>query len=147
MVGWNVDPREFAELRGFLAADGIADPRPYLSTQASPSHVVAVFRLLVPEFVEYRDGVFLGMAFSEPVIDEWFDRLHQVGDVERVVNHVHLWDVIAPGENYELGVARLASLIRASWERALYEAFPHRSFRVCTTEEGGYGPEVYFVSA
>ncbi|WP_460707509.1 hypothetical protein, partial [Myceligenerans halotolerans] len=98
---FELDLREFVELREFLPEDSESDPRAFLAAMVNPAEFASVLTLLFPDFIEYRGSVFLRFAFDRVVIDEWFDRLGDASSVEHVVNHVHLWDVVASGVGYE----------------------------------------------
>ncbi|GAA3841232.1 hypothetical protein GCM10022226_74580 [Sphaerisporangium flaviroseum] len=93
--------------------------------------------------------MFLKFLFEEQAVDNWFGELK--GDphaVESVVNHVHLWDVIAPRSRAEYQVlSELAIRIGEMWSAALERAFPARRFLVTVTDEAtDYGPTVSFRS-
>ena len=107
-----------------------------------------VARMFVPEFVEYRGGVFRADAFDAHVVDDWFERLAgDVRAVEDVVNHVHLFDVVT--DDYDGDEApdlwAVALLLAEAWRALLPARFPHRQFRISC--EIGYGPEVSFAQA
>jgi hypothetical protein len=142
---FELDLRCFGDVNGFVPESEKVNPRPYLGAMIGPTGFAAVLDLAIPKFVEHRDGVFLAMAFDEAVVDDWFERLPHAADVERVVNHVHLWDVTASGgRNYEDDVARLLDPIAWCWEVALAIAFPARRFEILTDRDGSYGPEITF---
>lgn len=115
-----------------------------MSAAIGTGALAAVLKFAFPGFTQYRGGVFLEFAFEPTTIDRWLDHLGDVAAVERVVNHVHLWDVLAPTESLEVESPLLAAPLAAAWEAALCRAFPSRAFKVVATEEGDYGPEIFF---
>jgi hypothetical protein len=136
-----MDLSKLPQLDGWIGDE--FDPRTFLLSSVSVAEVAAVSLLFWPEFVEYRDCVFLKFAYNRTAIDTWFDELKEDGHaVESVVNHLHLWDVFAadtPAENAVL--AELASRIGKMWSSALAESFPDREFIVTATDDpNDYGP-------
>ncbi|WP_309133349.1 hypothetical protein [Cellulomonas sp.] len=142
----DLDLRAFADVAEVLRDAHPQDPRPFLGTAGSPSVVAAVMALLAPPFVEHRGAVLRGFGFDARVVDDWFDRLGEVTAVEKVVNHLHLWDVLPsvadPGET-----ERLVEPMAWFWHAALERAYPGRRFVVDAVRDGDYGPEVTFWSA
>ncbi|KQR10454.1 hypothetical protein [Cellulomonas sp. Leaf334] len=142
-----VDLHAFSDLGVFLRPDGPPDPRPYLGATVTASMFASVMAFVAPPFVEYRGGVFLGFACNRPVVDDWFDRLGVVADVERIVNHVHVWDLL-PSRGFTEAEARgLVEPIASFWRIALRDAYPDRELVVQTDVDGSYGPELTFFQA
>ncbi len=120
------------------------DARWYLSVAGSTALLAATMQLLAPPVVEYRGAVLLGFALDEPTVDQWFERLGDPTAVERVVNHVHLWDVL-PARTSDHGEAeRLVEPLAWFWRVALRERYPDREFVVDAVRSGDYGPELTF---
>jgi hypothetical protein len=90
--------------------------------------------------------VLLEFAFDRESVDAWFEKLRDPIAVERVVNHVHLWDVLAPSPYSEAEARLLLGPLARSWSAALRESFPARTFNVLVVPEGDYGPELSFCS-
>ncbi|MEN3538233.1 hypothetical protein AAH991_24195 [Microbispora sp. ZYX-F-249] len=145
-----VDLSKLPQADGWMTtADGF-DVRAFLLANVTVGEAAALSLLFWPEFVEYRDCVFLGALFDKRSVDTWFEELK--GDrsaVENVVNHLHLWDVFAPRSESEYAILpEVASRVAAMWRAALRDAFPAREFVVAVLgEEGDYGPTVSFRSA
>ena len=143
----DIDLAAFNDVRPFLSAGRELDPRPYLGVAVSPSMFASLMAFLSPPFVEYRGGVFLGFAFNQVVIDDWFARLDDVGDVERIVNHVHVWDLLPSNGFVETEALALAEPLASFWRSALECEFPDRAFVVQVDADGSYGPELTFSQA
>jgi len=143
----DIDLAAFSDVRPFLSAGRELDPRPYLGVAVSPSIFASLMAFLSPRFVEYRGGVFLGFAFNQVVIDDWFARLDDVGDVERIVNHVHVWDLLPSNGFVEAEAQLLVEPMAWFWRMALRGEFPDRTFVVAATADGSYGPELTFSQA
>ncbi len=139
-----MDLRAFADERLFLGDSAHPDPRPFLGIAASGAMFASIMAFLSPPFVEHRGGVFLGFAFDLAVVDDWFGRLAAVADVERVVNHVHVWDLLPSGAFTEEEARGLVEPIASFWQIALRDAYPDREFVVRTDVDGSYGPELTF---
>ncbi|MFI8102199.1 hypothetical protein [Streptomyces sp. NPDC086023] len=140
-----MDPRGLPQLSEWVMGEeaGGYHLQGFMSANVAVAEAVALADLYWPEFVEYRDCVFLGFRFDQRGVDEWHDRLP--GDpraVEAVVNHVHLWDyfVLASDPEYA-ALPGLAERIAAMWRAAARAAFPDRRFDVVVSDgSGDYGP-------
>lgn len=129
-------------------------PRPDESaflSEVSLAKAVAAGRLIWPEFVEYRGGVFLISRFAEANVDQWWLSLDgELSGIEMMVNHTHLWEIFAvPTEGFseeeERALLELASVMQQSWAAALSLAFPNREFEVFMDDgPDEYGPTVTF---
>ncbi|XBB66144.1 hypothetical protein ABFU82_18775 [Nocardioides sp. WV_118_6] len=142
-----IDLSRFSEVTGLFGARENYDPRTYMAIMVSPSKMALALKFAFPEFVEYRGAVFLAIAFDEKAVDVWFEHLD--GDpvaVERVMNHVHLWDILASSTDFDAETELLLAPLATSWNVALCAAFPDREFSVLAAPDGGYGPELTFHS-
>lgn len=142
--GPDLELRAFAGLRPFLSDGRTDDPRPYIAALVKPAAFASIMSFLAPALVEYRGAVLLGFAFERSVVDEWFARLGEVMEVERMVNHVHMWDLMLGDDVDETETERLLEPIAAFWRVALEREFPERRFVVDTVADGSYGPELTF---
>lgn len=122
----------------------------YVAEGGTFGHAVAVLALCSPELVEERGCVLLAEHLDQENFDTWWSSLRgRVADVERIVNHVHLWDVFSdlddvPDQAVELFAARLATV----WRAVLAHRFPDRAFVVeVDTAPDEYGPTVTFFRA
>lgn len=143
-----MDLRKLPQLEGWMADEDF-DPRTFILSTTTVAEAAVASLLFWPEFIEYRDCVFLKFAFDERVIENWFGELKgDGGAVESVASHLHLWDVFAANTDVENRVlAELASRLGEMWKAALGCAFPDRQF-VVTVSDGSddYGPTVSFRS-
>ncbi|MBO3095876.1 hypothetical protein [Cellulomonas dongxiuzhuiae] len=139
---------DFKELDEFLDDREHDDPRTFVSYKGSPGLLAAVMKLLDPPLVEHRGAVFLGFAFDAAVVDEWFLRLAgDVAGVERIVNHLHVWEILPTNAFDEDEAKRLVGPIAQFWRSALQARFPDRRFVVETECDADYGPEVTFYTS
>jgi hypothetical protein len=121
----------------------------YLSNFADIGVGAVASTLFWPDLVVVRGCVILAEHYEPANFDQWWQQLS--GDcaaVERVLNHVHLYDVFRPvqpaGRDLTL-YERVGQVVRACWRCRLREAFPARSFVVdYATEPEEYGPTVTF---
>ncbi|MGW4215346.1 hypothetical protein ACWEIJ_45750 [Lentzea sp. NPDC004789] len=144
-----VDLGGLPQLEGWVNDGESFDPRTFLLSSVTVGEAAALSLLLWPEFTEYRGGVFLGFLFDRKAIDDWFGQLDgDVSRVEAIVNHIHLWDILAPKSDAEYRVlSSLSARVAAMWKAALATAFPGREFVVSLAdEENDYGPTVSFCS-
>lgn len=144
--GLDIDLKDFGEVTDLLGSQTPLDPRVFMAAMVAPGAAASVLKFAFPGFVEHRHAVFLDFAFDQEVVDSWFDRLDDPVAVERVVNHVHLWDVLAPSANLEAEARSLLGPLARLWSVALRESFPARVFSVLPIPEGDYGPELSFHS-
>ncbi|MGH7511174.1 MAG: hypothetical protein ACREMZ_17175 [Gemmatimonadales bacterium] len=145
-----MDLSKLPQLEGWIKAGEEFDPRTFLLATVTVGEAAAMSTLFWPEFVEYRDGVFLKFLFERSGVDVWFDELK--GDrsaVEGVVNHVHLWDVFAPRSEVEYAVlGDVVPRLAAMWRAALKVSFPKREFVVSVVDPSeDYGPTISIRSA
>ena len=141
-----LDLSEFAEVRSLLGPAPQLEPQPFLAVAVSPAAIAATLKLAFPAAVEYRGRVFRASAFEPANIDRWFTQLGDPVAVERVVNHVHLWDVMADSEDVDREAQLLLAPLAQCWTAALCLALPDRELTVLATPDGGYGPELTFHS-
>jgi hypothetical protein len=144
-----MNPLELPQLREWIGKDGEFDPRGFVLANITVAEAKSLSMLLWPEFVEYRGHVFLKFLFDEQGVEAWIAKL---GDdrkaVESVVNHLHLWDVFAPGSEEERrAVSALCSDMAEMWRAAVSRYFPGRDFLVTLADEPDeYGPTLVLAS-
>lgn len=129
-----------------------ADVWDYLGSQPGGlTTALALAHLFWPEFVEVRGCVLLSRSYEQEAFDRWWQELS--GDrrrIERVLNHVHLYDVFTDDQELapavtKLALAELGEILVACWTCALAAQFPGCKFRVeLRSEEEEYGPTIYF---
>lgn len=104
----------------------------YVYHNLSASLAIAVGKLLWPDLVNYRGGVFIADAFSQTVFDSWSSQLGgDLMEIERAVNHVHLCDLADSFKT--LGTQNLeylAAIISNCWHCRLKQAYPDFNFCV-----------------
>lgn len=134
---------DLPEVRAWVAEVGNFDLRTFMLSSVSIAEAYSVAMLVSPEFVEYRDCVFLGFAFDASGVDVWIERLG--GDrksVEAMVNHVHLWDFFSPRSEIENeALVQLARRMANSWKCSARLQFHEKEF-VVEFNDGAddYGP-------
>jgi len=113
---------------------------------ASDIAVAAAFgKLFWPDFVVHEGGIFLREIFSEETYNEW---KAQPGittrDIERVMNHVHIYDLFMNSKGRmpdEGAVFYLAALLAKLWSLRAAEEFGHDRVVVeLVDEEAAEGP-------
>lgn len=136
------------ELPAFDAWRQSFDPAPdslsYLSEHLTLTAAVLFADLMLPDLVEVRGCVLRRAAYDPAVFDEWWaTEKGQVAAIERVINHLHLWDVFEPTDaGEEAALSWLAGRIAESWQRHGASLFPDHRFVAEVTDE--YGPTVTF---
>ena len=122
-----------------------------LLTPEAAALVAPFSSLFWPRFVEHRGCVLLVERFDPQNFERWWEELD--GDharVERVINHVHLWDLFVNDESdlADESLSELAAVLSYTWRASLEAAFPSRAFDVIavTDDPSEYGPTVTFFS-
>ncbi|WP_322749977.1 MULTISPECIES: hypothetical protein [unclassified Frankia] len=144
-----MDLMKIPQVRDWTSGGSEFDPRAFVLSNVTVAEAVAVSMILWPEFIEYRGCLFLKFLFDEQGVDTWFEQLQ--GDrrsIEAVVNHLHLWDVLAPGCDVEYDVlGDFANRIAEMWRAVVRVCFPSRSFIVETRNDTKeYGSTLVFYS-
>jgi len=129
-------------------------PRPkiswfeYINYYVHPDVVSVVGRLLIPAFIEHEGGVFLRDNFTLSGYSEWKAKLGAIVAVEKVINHQHVYDLFATGDQVsEKSFEGVANLIAHALKLALVSSFPERRFDVTVSNsDQDYGPTVGFYS-
>ncbi|MFE0024571.1 hypothetical protein [Amycolatopsis sp. NPDC059021] len=130
-------------------------PLSYLdSSPDGLSFVVAAQWLFVPDFVEYRGGIFRAElprgldGKGRKVLDDWF--AHFSGDVSKVEekgNLLILWDLSSEADAHDDDLVQLARTLERLWRLQLKDRFPDREFTFEVLDgDGSYGPQVTFYS-
>ncbi len=116
----------------------------YATQKGGITLAIAFGSLFWPRLIEVEDCVLLVERYDPDVFQQWRDRLGNEREaIERVINHVHLWDLFDPDSE---GVpAReldsLAAVLGRTWRAALDAQFPDRIGEVHVAREGeDYGP-------
>jgi hypothetical protein len=134
-------------------ASGFAQPPTgwdYACQQGGLTLAIAVSTLLYPTFHDVEGCLIVRERYFPEAFREWRDRLDDLAEVERVTNHIHLWDMFDPdGEGVPDDVLRAFGQNTArSWELALHDQHPRRGGRATFSwDEGEYGPTITAFSA
>lgn len=101
--------------------------------------------LFWPGFIERDGAVFVDFMFDDAVYGQWL--VQTGGDVqamEKVLNHLHLWDVLDPKSDQEYAtIPELARKIAGTWRMSASSSFPSREFSVEISDEPeDYGPTI-----
>lgn len=119
-----------------------ADTSAYLAREVSITAATILSELFFPELVNVRGCVLLSSSYESSNFEDWWQQM--AGDqaaVERVLNHLHLWDIFEPSnDSEEQALDVLAQRIARSWRCWATTTFPDRVFEVTVTDE--YGPTV-----
>lgn len=125
------------------------DLRSFILANVTVGEMAAISLFLWPEFTEYRGCVFLSFLFEQEGVDAWFKELQgEKSAVEGIVNHIHLWDILAlnSGVAYEV-LTKIAKKVGEMWKAALEKEFPARNFVVSLVDEADdYGSTISFHS-
>ena len=121
----------------------------FLDARADIELAVAFSKLFWPDFVEADGCIFLAERYDPQLVEQWQQQLR--GDragIEKVVNHVHLYDLFnnSPGSTPDLLFYQyLGQVLLTCWSAALERAFPGRQFEFTyLTEPDEYGPTLSF---
>ena len=117
----------------------------YITECVSPIQSVAVASLLFPQFVSVKGGVFLAHRFTIENFNEWWNHFEgDIQQIEKMINHVHLWDLFPTATGSEgtesAELTALGEWMVMSWAIAVESAYPGRLFSV--TLDDDYGPTV-----
>lgn len=156
MQGDRLDPmstREASEWRNSFAPNSGLGMFDFIGQTVSVARALAAGNLIWPRFEEARGCILLAGRNAVASIEQWWGQLD--GDpsrVERVLNHLHLWDLF-PSDDVVIDAEAfrsLAMLMEAGWRSALAIEYPHRTFEVICTglaaDDPEYGPTLTFFS-
>lgn len=130
-------------------------PLSYLNQQVAVPFVVATQWLYVPDFVEYRGGVFraeLPRGLSKEdrkTLDGWFDKFGgNIQAAEKAGNVLTMWDLFIACDNdeYDEDLSQLSRTLARAWDALLRVEFPDRAFQVEVYDDDEEGPRVTFFS-
>lgn len=115
-----------------------------LRESSDPLVVLGFVELMWPSFVEYSGCLLISAEFDAKNADEWLRRLgNNIKEVERVMNHVHLWDVLdgLPADSAVHDV--VGAILTQSWPAAAQAQFPACKLEaVYVNNDSEYGPTV-----
>jgi hypothetical protein len=102
--------------------------------------------LFFPRLILVRDCILLADKYEESNFEEWWTSLEgRTENIERVINHVHLWDLFEPdGPAEEQALDMLAQRMASIWKFEADQQFPDR--RIVVTVADDYGPTLILYS-
>ena len=117
-----------------------------INYERTPNEVMSIGRFLLPEFIEYQNGIFLKSQFSEAGFSEWIGKLRDISEVEKMLNHIHVYDVFGYAQDAtDEEFLQVAKLLQRSWTIALSTVLPNFRFDVTLRNSvEDYGPVVGF---
>jgi hypothetical protein len=62
----------------------------YLMCVGTPDSLLAMLELVKPSLVEVDGYLFIEHGFTEEIYKKWLERLSDIRDVQRVMNHFHI---------------------------------------------------------
>lgn len=154
MINERKFPRFFDEW--FRVNGDLFTPRMFLGQPEGFEFVVAAQWLYVPDFVEYRGGIFtvqrpIGLTDrAKGILDDWFAHYGgEVAPVERIGNLLELWDLFDESdvEEFHDEIMQIAYSMRDSWLALLKLRFPGRDFEVYVSDDHETGPGISFCTA
>ena len=110
---------------------------------------VALGSIFWPELIDVDGCVLLAHNYKPDAFAAWREQFGERRDeIERVVNHVHVWDLFkAPrDEASDEEILGLATLMAKTWRCALAEQFPDRGGEVILIPDD-YGPTLTLFTA
>jgi hypothetical protein len=128
-------------------------PISYLYQPDGTPFVIAAQWLYVPDFVEYRGGIFrteLPRGLSDGKrrnLDEWFNVFNgDIPKVENVGNLLSLWGSLLARDTdqFDEDLSQLAKTLARAWDALLRVEFPDRAFQVEVYDDDDEGPQVTF---
>ncbi|WP_165165614.1 hypothetical protein [Komagataeibacter xylinus] len=90
--------------------------------------------------------MFLGIQFTKDSFAQWMSVPGNMKDVESMINHVHVYDILGNDNKISEHDARLVvHLLKRCWMVALHAGFPGKEFDVVVSgSEEDYGPVLTF---
>lgn len=98
--------------------------------------------LFFPQLIQVRGCVLIANRYDPTNFDDWWQEFDgDTAAVEKMINHLHLWDAFDPdGDAEHQAVAALADRVAQSWRAHAAAEFPDRTFTVDVVDD--YGPTV-----
>ena len=98
-------------------------------------------RVLWPHFKTRHGCVFIDWKYEEENVDMWHKTLAgQQTEIEKVVNHVHVWDLFDDNKDSRL-LIDIAQMMRLCWLCSAKHSLPDRKVEVdLMVDESEYGP-------
>jgi len=127
--------------------DPPADVDAYISQNVGVTAAVAISEIFFPQLIEVRGCILLAHRYQHSNFEDWWTRTAgNRNEIERALNHVHLWDLFEPtGEQEEDALVELARRIAWAWRSWAATLFPKRTFVTAVVDD--YGPTVVMHSS
>lgn len=123
-----------------------ADANAYLGEHLSVTTASLFTELLFPRMVLVRGCVILASRYEPENFERWWASTG--GDhsaVERAINHIHLWDVFEPDNDFEeRALEQLAGRVADTWSLQVQRLFPDRRSVGEVTDD--YGPTIVLIT-
>ncbi|KGU84461.1 hypothetical protein E3Z27_07520 [Pseudomonas mediterranea] len=120
----------------------------YISDVVHPEDALMFCKVLFPDFIFYESGVFLESRFTIEAFSSWMEACNNdVVEVEKVLNHMHLYDVFGGCSDKvdDAVYEQLCRIVAQSWRMVLLNKFPEKNFCVqAIVSDQEYGPVVTF---
>jgi hypothetical protein len=144
-----MEPQELPALKDWIDKVGVWDLRHFMVHNVPVSHVVAVTLAFWPRFRQVDECIFVDFLYDEDSYRRWKVELNEKRDIERVVNELHLWDLLTPNSTEEYdALVGLCQRMAEAWRMAAAAEFPERSINVeVSMESADYGPTLTLYSS
>lgn len=139
----SIDPMGLPEvIRWKEGWDIDLDLQDFVTQRVSIAQAVAVSSLMFPDYIEVQNCIILRDKYDHDNFIEWWDNLNgDAREVEKVINHTHLWELFDPVEEIEnQALEMLARQMAICWRVKAESEFPGRRFDAVVTND--YGPTV-----
>ncbi|MFT6921986.1 MAG: hypothetical protein ACJA1C_000984 [Crocinitomicaceae bacterium] len=117
----------------------------YINDTIHPEDLLIIGKLIFPELIECRSGVFLKRNFSDQIAVQ-LSTPEEVIRLERDINSVKMYDLFSRCNDAEESTfEQIGELLRSSWQMLLSSKHPDKNFNVqLIISENNYGPILTF---
>lgn len=111
----------------------------YIYFTSYPDTTISNIKLLFPDFIEYKNMIFLKENFNNENVDNWINsNNYSKEQIEKVINHVHIrslyQDRYSEIYNNEVFIY-IAKYMLKTFRIQLKESFPDKNFNVEIIDE------------
>lgn len=119
----------------------------YVTETVSIEAAISLASIITPRLVVARGCLLRETAYDPENLDHWWSALDgNIEAIERMINHLHLWDVFdAKTDAEHEALDALAITIANGWRQAAATAWPDRECTIHITDD--YGPTISLSSA
>jgi len=146
-----LDARLIPDYQRWVADLQLAPPNiwSYLSNHSTAGMAALFSKLFWPDLVEVEGCILLAEQYSAEEFQAWASQFqHDRDDIERMINHTHVYDLFAGhgGTRTDERVWEyLGRALPACWRCALSTVYPSRAFAFdYGSEPEDYGPTISF---